>query len=84
MKPWYVVIERCESDMKPWHDGDIVIGPFDTEEAAAAHGQDSLDVEDWVTSEAKSKGYTVDDVYWTQDPEIPAHGINAPVLGDSE
>ncbi len=60
---------------------DIVIGPFDDQIAAAEHMQDSVDVEDWVTGEAKASGYVVDDVFITQDlTRIPSHGINAPVF----
>lgn len=84
VKPWYVVVERDEWDGSAWHGGDVVIGPFDTEEAARAHAEDSVDVLDWLTGEAKAQGYVGGDVTWTQEPEIPPHGVNAPVRTESE
>lgn len=81
---WYVVVTRQDYDGSPWHDGDVVIGPFDTEEQAEEHAQDSADVQDWCYGEAKAKRYIVDDVFWTQTPQVPAHGINAPVMPDPE
>lgn len=72
---WYVEIVRYEEEFE-----NILIGPFDTEAAADEHAQFSTDVEDWVTDEAKQKGYTVDDVLIVHNPTlIPSYGINAPV-----
>lgn len=70
---WYVEIVR---DL-PFEN--ILIGPFDTEDEADEHCE-STDVEDWVTDEAKQKGYVVDDVKVVHNPTlIPSYGINAPV-----
>lgn len=81
--PWFVVITRGNlddsEDMEP-----IVIGPFETEPEAGAHMEDSTDVEDWCTTEAKSAGYIVDDCFVTNTVAIPSHGINAPVLDEPE
>jgi hypothetical protein len=76
---WYVEIVRYSDDESEEFEN-ILIGPFDTEEAADEHAQFSTDVEDWVTDEAKQKGYTVDDVLIVHNPTlIPSYGINAPV-----
>lgn len=72
---WYVEIVRWEEEFE-----NILIGPFETEEKANEHAQDSTDVEDWCIDEAKAKGYTVDDVLVVKDPtQIPSYGVNAPV-----
>lgn len=78
---WYVVVERSnipEYNDTEWED--VVIGPFDTEEAAMTHAQDSADVLDWCYGEAKVAQYNVDDVYITAEPEIPSYGVILPVL----
>jgi hypothetical protein len=72
-KGWYVEIVRDECE-------NVLIGPFDTQEAATEHAQNSADVEDWCYGEAKAKGYTVDNVLIVENPTlIPSYGINAPV-----
>lgn len=77
---WYVEIVRYNDDPDGEQFENILIGPFDTEQAADDHAQFSTDVEDWVTDEAKQKGYTVDDVKIVQNPTlIPSYGVNAPV-----
>lgn len=84
---WYVVITRDEYidypkslETKPMED--VVIGPFEEEEAAISHMEDSADVEDWCYGEAKAKNYTVDDVYVAEDPTFPSYGVNAPILSE--
>lgn len=77
---WYVQIER--SNIPEYNDTQwepIVIGPFDTEDEALKHLQDSLDVEDWCYHEAKAKQYNCDDAFVTEVPDIPSYGVNAPV-----
>lgn len=77
---WYVQIERSNTpeynDIK-WEQ--IVIGPFKTAESAVQHMEGSLDVEDWITAEAKTQQYNVDDCFVTDSPDIPSYGVNAPV-----
>jgi hypothetical protein len=78
---WYVVVERSnipEYNDTQWED--IVIGPFDTQEEAVTHMDDSLDVEDWMYGEAKAKQYNADGAFVTQNPDIPSYGVNAPIL----
>ena len=71
---WYVEIVRGV----PFED--ILIGPFDTQEAARKHMDDSADVEDWCYGEAKAEGYIVEDVFVIENPDsIPSYGVNAPV-----
>lgn len=77
---WYIQIER--SNIPEYNDTQwepIVIGAFPTEDAALKHLNDSLDVEDWVTAEAKAKQYNVDDAFVTEVPDIPSYGVNTPV-----
>lgn len=72
---WYVEIVRRE----PFED--ILIGPFDTQEEAQEHSDNSADVEDWCYGEAKAAGYIVEDVFVIENPEtIPSYGVNAPVF----
>ena len=73
--PWYVVVVR---EPEPFED--VVIGPFEEEESARKRMNESIDVEDWCYTEAKAKGYIVDDVYITQNPAIPSYGVNEPVI----
>lgn len=77
---WYVQIER--SNIPQYNDTEweqIVIGPFKSKAEAERHLEDSLDVEDWVTAEAKAKQYNVDDAFVTNAPDVPSYGINTPV-----
>lgn len=75
---WYIEITREAQNYLPMEP--VVIGPFADNLEADSHMQDSADVEDWVTGEAKSKGYIVDDVFVTATPTVPSYGINAPVV----
>lgn len=81
-RPWYVVVEREEHDGTEWHGGNVVIGPFETEQEAGEYAQNSLDVEDWTYGEAKAQGYVAGEVFWTDSPTIPAHGVNAPIYDE--
>lgn len=83
-RPWYIVVER--SNIPEYNDiqwEDVVIGPFGDEKNCYDHMCNSMDVEDWCYGEAKAKQYNVDDVYMTQDPEIPSYGVNIPVRDES-
>lgn len=75
-RKWYIQIDRSNLDLS--FKEPIVIGPFDDEASADEHLQNSLDVEDWVTLEAKTSSYIVEDAFLTQDPKIPSYGVNAP------
>lgn len=80
--PWYVVVEREGLEGQPWAGGDVVIGPFSTEAEASEYANDSLDVLDLLTEEAKFQGYVAGDVFWTQEPTMPAHGPTTPTYDD--
>lgn len=80
IEPWFIVITRTDlvfKDLDP-----IVIGPFENEDEALAHMEDSMDVEDWLTAEAKEADYIVDDCYLDQGVSAPPLGYNAPVMDD--
>ena len=77
---WYIQIERSnipEYNDTEWED--VVVGPFDTQDEAIKHMDDSLDIEDWTYAEAKDKQYNVDNVFVTDSPNVPSYGVNAPV-----
>lgn len=84
---WYIVVERSnipEYNDTQWED--VVIGPFDTEDEAIEHMDNSADVEDWCYGEAKAKQYNVDNCYVTADDdvEIPSYGVNAPIFSEEK
>lgn len=79
---WYILIER--TDMQLNEIDPIVIGPFDDEDAATKHMDNSMDVEDWLGDEAKEQQYIVDDIRVRQDVPPPPLGYNAPVMDDDE
>lgn len=79
---WFIVITRTDMDHKDLDP--IVIGPFEDQDEAVEHMDNSMDVEDWLTGEAKESGYIVDDCYLDQDVPAPPMGYNEPVMDDDE
>lgn len=59
--PWYVVI-TCDAPS-------IVVGPYPTQADAEDEAQsDAGLIFGLITIDAKTEGYVVDDVFWTQQP----------------